>query len=111
MVRKAAKATGIAVGIAVLVGLILMERPPSRINPAVFQAFRDIEGACLWEPWRMAGCRGALDASRLCHGARADGDRCTPVQYYCRLEQLGFALPPFWMPGEPAALADPCGTQ
>lgn len=89
--------------LAVGVGVSLITPQPSATNPAVFSAFRAIEAMCLKEEWphETVRCKGALDERDSCDRAHQQtGYVCTAAEYYCRLERLGFDLPPYWKDGE-----------
>jgi hypothetical protein len=93
--------------VAVIAGLMaavvavyhFTNQPWRPVNRAIFPAFRAIEKRCMAERWpnETVRCKGAVDQKDACDRAwQRTGYACTPKEYYCTLEKLGFDLPPYW---------------
>ena len=75
------------------------ERENNRhINKAIYPAFRTVEAQCLSErfPHETVRCKGVLKLLEQCTGTDSS---CSASEYYSRLMELGFDLPPFYEPG------------
>lgn len=91
-----------AVGVALLGWLwktVADQRENNRhLNPAIFQAFRAIESACLREtyPHETVRCVRALEYLQACGSAEFG---CTASEMYDKYADAGFDLPPYYEPG------------
>jgi hypothetical protein len=110
MAKYAAVIGGLMV--AVLVVFYLIDEPGRPVNRAIFSVFRAIENRCMAERWphETVRCKGALGQKEGCDRAwQQTGHACTPKEYYCTLEKLGFDLLPYW--SDTGGHQSPCGSR